>query len=88
MANKLSKCHEAVHLVYQMEKKLYDDNIISLGGNETSNEDTNKDTYSNKSLIQLEATVLNMASTPSLCQGVLYIFPVMLTDYIIVRYDR
>ena len=81
--SQLTKCHDGIHLVYEMERKLYYDNIISLG--DTSNDSTI--TYSNKSLIQLESTLLNMASTPSLCQGVLYIFPVKLNDVTIVRYN-
>ena len=42
--------------------------------------------YSNKSAIQLESTLLKMASNTNLCNGVLYIFPIQLVDYTIVRY--
>ena len=34
----------------------------------------------NKSMIQLESTLLDMASTADLCKEVLYIFPVKLGD--------
>ena len=52
-----------------MKKKLYHDNIISLGETDVNTDDNNKESnvYSNKSLIQLEATLLDMASTPDLC---------------------
>ena len=80
--SQLTKCQDGIHLVYEMERKLYNDKIISLG--DTSNDSTI--IYSNKSLIQLESTLLNMASTPGLCQGVLYIFPVKLDNVTIVRF--
>ena len=70
-----------------MEKKLYDNNIINLGEghvDESSSED--QETYANKSIIQLEATLLDMALVPGLCKGITYIFPVTLNNvYINVR---
>ena len=62
-----------MELVYQMEKQLYHDNIISLGNDSN---DAPENNYSNKSVIQLESTLLKMASNTNLCNGVLYIFPV------------
>ena len=41
--------------------------------------------HKNKSIIQLEATLLDMAATPQLCQGILYVFPISLYDKFIVR---
>ena len=72
-----------MELVYQMEKQLYHDNIISLGNDSNDAQENN---YSNKSVIQLESTLLKMASNTNLCNGMLYIFPVQLADYTIVRY--
>ena len=83
--NKLRKCQDAVQLVCKMEKKLYNDNI-SIGHPQTSNQCAKMDTFSNNSLIQLESTLLTTASIPGLSQGVLDMFPVILTDTIIVRY--
>ena len=82
--NKLRKCQDVVQLVYEMEK-LYND-IISIGHPQTSNQCANMDIFSNKSLIQLDSTLLTIASIPGLFQGVLCMFPVKLTDTIIVRY--
>ena len=84
--NKLRKCQDAVQLVYKMEKKLCNDNTVSIGHPQTLNQCANMDTFSNNSLIQLESILLTTASIPSLSQGVLYMFPVILTDTIIVRY--
>ena len=71
-----------MELVHQMERQLYYDNIISLG---TDSKDAGENDYSNKSMIQLESTLLKMASNSNLCNGVLYIFPVQLADYTIIR---
>ena len=81
----LRKCHEAVGLIYEMEKRLYDDGIIDLG--EEPHQTNNKEvkTFSNKSLIQLEATLLDIASTPELCQGASNMFPVKVGDKFIIR---
>ena len=65
-----------------MEKKLYDDGALCL---HKIAEETNE-ISENKSIIQLETTILDMASTPDLCQGVLYLFPVKVYDKYIVRY--
>ena len=65
-----------------MEKNLYDDKVISLL---ESAQESDSTTTENKSIIQLEATLLDMASTYDLCQGVLYIFPVKVMDKYIVR---
>ena len=71
-----------------MEKKLFEDGIISIGDiNVTSTtDDQTLHTPPNKSLIQLEATLLDLAATPDLCQGVLYMFPVKLGSKYIIRY--
>ena len=69
-----------------MEKKLYDDNIINLGEglvDESSSKD--QEVYANKSIIQLEATLLVMASVPGLCKGILNIYPVALNNMCILR---
>ena len=75
----LHKCHTAADTVYQMEKKLYDDKIITI---ETSGDGCH---VSNKSLLQLETTLLDMCSINDLCQGVLYTFPVRLDGRYILR---
>ena len=54
-----------MELVYQMEKQLYHDNIISLGND---SHDAPENNYSNKSVIQLESTLLKMASNTNLCK--------------------
>ena len=72
-----------MELVYNMEKKLYHDNVISLTNN--SNNGT-ENAYSNKSIIQLESTLFKLASNTSICNGIIYIFPVQLAHYTIVRY--
>lgn len=74
-----------------MENKLYNDNIINLGNTKytttgASHIDTSQ--IANKSLIQLEATLLDMASIPDLCAGVLYLFPVKVADKVIIRYPH
>ena len=74
----LQQCEEGINAVIQMEKKIYDDKIITLPEPKMS-------TPGNKSLIQLEATLLDMASTRDLCQGVLYICPIKVMDKYIVR---
>ena len=51
-----------------MEKQLYHDNIISLGNDSN---DAPENNYSNKTVIQLESTLLKMASNTNLCNGVL-----------------
>ena len=84
--NKLRKCQDSVQLVCKMEKNLYNDNIISICHPKTSNQCAKMDTFSNNSLIQVESTLLTIASIPSLYQEVLHMFPVILTDTIIVRY--
>ena len=85
--SQLQSCEEAVQFVYQMEKKLYEDSIISLGETDVNTDDNNMESnvYSNKSLIQLAGTPLVMASTPDLCKGVLYIFPVKLGYIYMIR---
>ena len=70
-----------------MEKQLFDDGIISL--EETYDKDTHlspeTQIYSNKSLIQLEATLLEMAAYPQLCKGVMYMFHIPLQGKHVVR---
>lgn len=66
-----------------MENQLYDDKVISILDSTDKCMENNSE---NKSMIQLESTLLDMASTPDLCKGVLYIFPVKLGDKYIVRY--
>ena len=67
-----------------MEKKLFEDRVITLEDTDEFNSSSEK--LSNKSLIQIEATLLDMASTPELCQGLLYLFPVCVHNKYIVRY--
>ena len=55
-----------------MEKQLYDDDVISL--TKIVNTSQKDDVYSNKSFIQLESSILDMASYPNLCQGTMYMF--------------
>ena len=66
----------------QMEKALYDDKIITVPD---LTEKSLQKTPENKSMIQLENTLLDMASTTDLCQGILYIFPVKVINKYIVR---
>ena len=56
----LQHCEEGIQAVLQMEKNLYDDKIISLL---ESAQESDLTTTENKSIIQLEATLLDMAST-------------------------
>ena len=67
-----------------MEKKLYDDSIISLA--KTIKSSSKVEVYTNKSFIQLEATLLEMASYPDLCKGIMYMFHMELDGKHIVRY--
>ena len=55
-----------------MEKKLFDDSVISLA--KTIKASPKVEVYTNKSFIQLEATLLEMASYPELCKGIMYMF--------------
>lgn len=82
--NKLNLCQETVAIVSEMEKQFYQDKVISLEDTPLTTKTTNK--VSNKSLIQLESTLFHMASTPDLCEGVLYLFPVKVQDKFIIRY--
>lgn len=66
-----------------MEKDLYDKNVLSLVEEKTSD---GASAYANKSLIQLEMTLLEMAAVPQLCQGIIYMFPILVQDKYIVRY--
>ena len=66
-----------------MEKKLYDDSVISLAKTIKSSK---VEVYTNKSFIQLEATLLDMASYPDLCKGIMYMFYMELDEKHIVRY--
>ena len=66
--------------------RLYNDSIISLGDRNDSTIQEELQNHWNKSLIQLEATLLGMAATPQLCQGLLYMFLIKLDDKYIVRY--
>ena len=65
-----------------MEENLCDDKIIPL---DESAQEASASNPENKSLIQLEATLLDMASTENVCKGVLYIFPVKVMDKYIVK---
>ena len=65
-----------------MEKNLYDDKIITLAD---LTQESDLSIPDNKSIIQLEATLLDMASTSELCQGVFYAFPVKVMDKYIIR---
>ena len=79
-------CHEAINTVYEMEKQLYDNSVISLGDTNIHLETNSQENIlSNKSLIQLESTLLHMAAAPELCEGVLYIFPIKIQDNYVVR---
>ena len=80
----LKDCEEAIGIVYQMEKKLYDDSVISLA--KTIKSSSKVEVYTNKSFIQLEATLLEMASYPDLCKGIMYMFHMELDGKHIVRY--
>ena len=81
----LKDCEEAIDIVYQMEKKLYDDNVISLAKLiKSSSKDV--EVYTNKSFIQLEATFPEMASYPNLCKGIMYMLHMVLDGKHIVRY--
>ena len=81
---KLKNCEEGMEIVYQMEKKLYNDGVISLG-NTIKSSIKDKKVYTNKSLIQLEMTQLDMAAYPDLCRGIIYMFHVPLQGKNIVR---
>ena len=59
-----------------MERTLYDDKVLSLKCG---------DEFDNKSMIQLEKTLLDMGSITDLCQGILYMFPVKTDDKHILR---
>ena len=62
-----------------MERTLYEDKVLSLKcGDEC-------DCTTNKIMIQLENTLLDMGSTIDLCQGILYIFLVKTDDKHILR---
>ena len=65
-----------------MEKNLYDDKIITLAD---LTQESDLSIPDNKSIIQLEASLLDMASTSELCQGVFYAFPVKLMDKYIIK---
>ena len=66
-----------------MEMSLYNDDIIKISnGKDTS---TSEHTISNKCFIQLESTLLDLAATEDLCSGVLYMFPVKLGQFTIIR---
>ena len=82
---KLTRCIEAVCVICDMEKKLYDENINLGEGlvDESSSED--QEAYVNKSIIQLESMLLDMASVPGLSKGILYIFPVTLNNMHILK---
>ena len=69
-----------MNAVCQIERKLYDENVLSLPDLAQETELT----IENKSMIQFEATLLDMVSIPDLCQGVQYIFTVKLIDKYIV----
>ena len=60
----MKDCEEAIDIVYQMEKKLYDDSVISLA--KTIESSSKMEVFINKSFIQLEATLLDMASYANL----------------------
>ena len=83
ICKQLQDCQEGINTVLHMENQLYDDKVISLL---ESTEKCTEHNVENKSMIQLEVTLLDMASTADLCKGVLYIFPVKLMDKYIVRY--
>ena len=76
---------EAMHLVNQMENNTYDHGVIYIPDGSAATSCTQSDTYANKSLIQLEATLLELAASPQLCQGVVYMFPVPVQDKYIIR---
>ena len=71
-----------------MEKQFYQDNIITLDNTHptSSTSSTLANRVSNKSLIQLESTLFHMASTPDLCEDVLYLFPIQIQNKFIIRY--
>ena len=53
----IANCQEDVDFIYQMEQKLYNDSIISLGNSNDPTVQEELQNHSNKSLIQLEATL-------------------------------
>ena len=63
-----------------MERTLYEDKVLSLKCGDECDSTTN-----NKSMIQLENTLLDMGSTIDLCQGILYMFLVTTDDKHILR---
>ena len=65
-------------MVYQMEKKLYDENIIYFADGFNTSMPEEAQTYAKKSLIQLKAALLKLAAAPQLTQYVMYMFPVTL----------
>ena len=71
-------------LIYQMEQKLYDDKVITMGIN-AANKIEDLENYFNESLMQLEAILLEKAAVPELCQGVFYMFPINVDGKYIVR---
>ena len=84
MHNNITNCLEALGLIDQMEQKLYDYKVITLGTS-TANKLEDLEDYSNKSLMQLQATLLEMAAAAELCQGVFYIYPINVDGKNIVR---
>ena len=62
-------------MVYEMESNLYESRVIIPEIPTTSTEGETP-TYANKSLLQLESTLLELSSHPKLCQGIMYMFPV------------
>ena len=85
---KLTQFQETVSIISHMEKQFYHDNIIIIDDKQSisSISSTLQNGVSNKSLIQLGSTLFHMASTPDLCEGVLYLFSIKIQDKFIIRY--
>ena len=78
-------CTVKKQCIWFLEDNLYDHGVICIPDSSAATSCTQSDTYANKSLIQLEATLLELAASPQLCQGVVYMFPVPVQDKYIIR---
>jgi hypothetical protein len=81
----LERCGRGINLVRDMEETLYEEGLITMSESERGGEGGGA-TAGYRGIVQLESSILDLGSSPSVCQGLFYVCPVVFGDYMALRF--
>ena len=74
--SQVQKCGDGIDLVRAMESTLHEQGLVKMSG---------KDEKGDPGIVKLEASLLNIGSLSTVCQGLIYFLPVELEEFVMVR---